>query len=174
MLLVGRRRGQRLHFVVEPGLTLRVRHPLRQRFINLAQVRHVADRVSNLRFGQRAARPVGEPRRLVDCDMADRLRELAVGHLLAIAADHRRDLGVEQRRRHEPGKLPENLEILPRSVEDLDNVLIRHQLQERLEVEARSQRVDRQRLLVRGELDDAQNRPERRLAQELGIDRYER
>ncbi len=102
------------------------------------------------------------------------MRKLAVGHLLAIAADHRRDLGVEQRRRQDAGELPENLEILPGGVEHLDHVLVGHQLQQRLEVEPRRQRVDRQRLVVGRDLDDAEDRPEGRLAQEFGVDRHER
>src|SRR5258708_7767548 len=105
MLLVSRSRGQRLHLVVEPGLTSGGHDPLRQRLINVAQMGDVADRVNNLRLSQWTARPIGEPGGLVDCDMADRLCELAVGDLLAIAAHHRRDLGVEQWRWHEPGEL---------------------------------------------------------------------
>ena len=59
-------------------------------------------------------------------------------------------------------------------MKDLDDVLVRHQLQQRLEIEPWGQRVDRQRLVVGGDLDDAQNRPECRLAQKLGVDRDER
>ena len=106
--------------------------------------------------------------------MADRVRELAVGDLFAVAADHRRDLGVEQRRRQDAGELPEDLEVLPGGVEHLDHVLVGHQLQQRLEVEPLGERVDRQRLVVGGELDDAEDRPERRLAQEFGVDGHER
>ena len=141
--------------------------------IDVAQMGHVADRVLDLRLGQRTARPVGEPRRLVDRDMADRVRKLAVGDLLAIAADHRRDLGVEQRRRQDAGELPEDFEVLAGGVEHLDHVLVGHQLQQRLEVEPWGERVDRHRFVVGGELDDAKDRPERRLAQEFGVDRHE-
>ena len=174
MLLVGRRRVQRLHFVVEPRLAPGGRDALRQLSIDVAQMGHVADRVVDLRLGQRPARPIGEPRRLVDRDMADRVCKLAIGHLLAIAANHRRDLGVEQRRRQDAGELPEDFEVLPGGVEHLDHVLVGHQLQQRLEVESGSERVDRHRFVVGGELDNAKNRPERRLAQEFGVDRHER
>ena len=102
------------------------------------------------------------------------MHKLAVGDLLAVAANHRRNLRVEQRRRQDAGELPKDLEVLPGGVEHLDHVLVGHQLQQRLEVEPLGEGVDRHRFVVRGELDDAKDRPECRLAQEFGIDGHER
>ena len=59
-------------------------------------------------------------------------------------------------------------------MEHLDHVLVGHQLQEGLELEPFGERVDRQGFVVGGELHDAKNRPERRLAQEFRVDRHKR
>ena len=66
VLLVGRGRGEDLHFVLQPGKAAGFLELREQRAIDVAQVRDVADRVVDLRRGERAARPVGEARGLVD------------------------------------------------------------------------------------------------------------
>ena len=45
-----------------------------------------------------------------------------VAHRVAEAADHGRDLGVEQRRRHRAGQVEEDLDVLARGVEDLEEL----------------------------------------------------
>ena len=72
-------------------------------------------------------RPVGEARRLVDLVAGDAVDELVVAHLVAVAAHHRRDLRVEERLRDGAGLLHEDLDVLTRGVEDLDDALVRHQ-----------------------------------------------
>ena len=87
--------------------------------------------------------------------MAYRVDELAVRHLIAVPAHHRRDLSVEQRRRQDAGELPEDFQVLAGGVEDLDDGLVGHQPEQRLQVEAFGEGVDGERLLVGGELNDA-------------------
>ena len=56
-------------------------------------------------------------------------------------------------------------------MEDLEHVLvIDHQLEQRAHVEPRRERVDRRRLVLIGDLDQAEFRPEGVLAHELGVD----
>jgi hypothetical protein len=155
VLLVGRGRGQDLHLVFEPGAPARLVELGEQRAVDVAQVGDVADRVIDLGLGERSARPVGEARRLVDRDFAHRLCQLAVGDLVAVAAHHRRDLGVEHRRGHLAGELPEDFDVLPRGVKHLDHAGVGHQREQRREIDVGGERVDRQRLVVGRHLDDA-------------------
>ena len=62
------------------------------------------------------------------------------------------------------------LQAVARGVEDLEHPLVRHQLVERLEVEALGERVDDDRLVGARYLGDAQQRIVGGLAQELGVD----
>jgi hypothetical protein len=137
-------------------------------------MRYVRERVVELLFRQRPPAPIRKARAFVEIDARRLLHEVHVADAVAIAADHRRDLGVEQRRRQHAGEFPEDLEVLPGGVEHLDDVIVGHQLQQRLEVEPWGEGVDRHRFVVGGELDDAQDRPERRLAQEFRVDGHER
>lgn len=126
--------------------------------------------IDQLRLAERAARPVGEARGLVDARLGEVVHELLVADRIAEAADHGRDLGVEQRRRQDAAEHPDDLQVLPRGMEDLDHVLVAHQRHEGGEVEAVGQRVDHHGLVGRGHLDQAELRVIGRLAQELGVD----
>ena len=119
---------------------------------------------------QRPARPVGEAMGLVRAVAGDALHQLVVGDGVAIAQHHGRDLGVEHRMRHDVGAMPDDLDVLARGVKHLQHLLVGHQLEERLEVDARRQRVDDDRFLGAGHLHHAQQRVVGGLAQELGID----
>ena len=79
-----------------------------------------------LLLGERPAAPVGEARGLVDAAVAGARDELVIGDRFAEAADHRGDLGVEQRLRQEAAELVDDLKILPRGVEHLDHALVAH------------------------------------------------
>jgi len=61
-------------------------------------------------------------------------------------------------------------DILTGGVENLQHLLVGHQLEERLEVDARSQRIDHDRFLRARHLHDAEQRIIGRLAQKFGID----
>ena len=170
VLLVGRSRRQRAHLVGEPAEAVRRFELLQEELVDVAKVGHVRDRVDDLRFRQRSPRPVSKARGFVELDLADRLNEVGIGDLVAEPADHRRDLRVEQRHRDHLGEVPEDLDVLPSRMEDLDHVGIGHQVEQGLEVDAVRQCVDGGSLVVGRELDDAKLRPERRFAQEFRVD----
>ena len=130
----------------------------------------VGDGVVDLGVGEGPARPVGEARGFVERDLADALGQFAIGDLVAKAADHGRDLGVEQRFGNDLGEVPDDFDILPRGVKDLHDIFIGHQLEEGLEVETFGQGVDRRRAIVAGDLDHADLRPKRRLTEKFRID----
>ena len=67
--------------------------------IDVAQMRHVGERVGELRVAERPPRPVGEAVRLVERVAGDALDQLVVGDRIAIAEHHGGDLGVEDRMR---------------------------------------------------------------------------
>ena len=69
-----------------------------------------------------------------------------------------------------PGQMEEDLHILPRSVEYLENRGIRHELEERREIDAGRQGVDDGRILGSGDLYQAQDRPIGPVAHEFGVD----
>ena len=134
---------------------------------------NVGERVSELCLGERAARPVGEARGLVDPRLGEVVGELLVGDRIAESAHHCRDLRVEQRLRHEFAEIPDDLEVLARRVENLHHRAVRHQRHERGEVHALRERVDKDRLVRRGHLDQAELRIVGGLAQEFGVYRDE-
>ena len=69
--------------------------------------------------------------------------------------------------------VPDDLDVLPGGVEHLHHLLVRHQLEERREVDARRQRVDHDGFVGAGHLGDAEQRIVGGLAQELGVDGHE-
>ena len=174
MLLVSRRRSEQSHFVVEPTESAARRQPIAQIDVDVAQMGYVGDRVFDLRLRQRPARPVGEARRLVDAHFGDGLDEFAVGNLLAEAADHGGNLRVEQRRGDPPCKIPHNLNVLPRSMKDFDELWIGHQIEEGSEIQPLGERIDRHGFLGRSDLHDAELGPKGRFPQKFGIDSDER
>jgi hypothetical protein len=67
-------------------------------------------------------------------------------------------------------EMPHDLDVLPAGVEDLQNLLVRQQGKQRLEVDAGGEGVNGIGLLVVRKLDETELRPEGCLAQELGVD----
>jgi len=67
----------------------------------------------------------------------------------------------------------DDFDVLPRGMENLDHLFVRHQAEERREVQPRRKRVHKRRVVGRSHLDKAQFRPERRFADELRVDRDE-
>ena len=65
---------------------------------------------------------------------------------------------------------PDDFEVLPSRVENLDDSGISHEGKEGGEIEPFGKRVDRHSLIIGCELDHTDFRPERRLAQKLRID----
>ena len=100
----------------------------------------------------------------------DALDQLVIGDRFAIAEDHRRHLGVEDRMRQQAGAVPDDLDVLAGGVKNLQHALVGHQLEERGEVDAVGQRVDHDGLLGARQLCHAQQRVIGRLAKKFGID----
>ena len=114
--------------------------------------------------------PVGEARGLVEPRAGDALHQLVVGDAVAEAADHRRHLCVEHRMRHEIAEMDDDFDVLARRVKDLDHRFIGHQPEERFQVDVRRQRIDQRGHAGRRHLDQAEDRPEGRFADEFGVD----
>ena len=124
----------------------------------------------HLLFGQRPARPVGEAVGLVRPVAGDALDQLVIGDAVAIAEHHGGHLGVEDRMRNGVGLVPDDLDVLPGGMEHLQHLLVAHQLEERLQVDAGGQRIDHDGLLGARHLHDAEQGIVGRLPQEFGID----
>ena len=167
---VGVGRGEDFHLVVHPVGAAAPAEIGDQRRIDVAQMGHVGDRVGDLGRRQRPPGPVGEAVRLVEHVAGDALHELVVGDRIAVAQHHGGDLGVEDRMRDDVGAVPDDFDVLPGGVEHLEHVLVRHQLEERLEVDARRQRIDHHGLVARRQLRHAEQRVVGGLAEELGVD----
>ena len=71
---------------------------------------------------------------------------------------------------HEPRLGPDDLDILPGGVENLDHAVVGHQVVERAQVDAGGQGIDDRFVIGASQLDQAELRPEGLLANELGID----
>src|SRR5258707_12964344 len=123
-----------------------------------------------LAFAQRAMRPVGEARGLVEARPGEPPDERFVARRIAEAAHHRGDLGIEDRARHLSGQLIEDFKILPRRMKYLQGTGAGHQRQQRRQIDTLGERVDRDRLLRPGDLREAQDRPIGPLADEFSID----
>ena len=169
VLLISRWRGQNPHFIGQPGQAARALQLRVERMIDVAQVRDIGNGIVNLRFRQRPTGPVGKAGGFVECHLANILGQVAVGNLVAKAADHGRHLRVKQRCRDHFGEIPDDLKILARGMEDFGHRLVGHQRKQRREVQALSQGIHRHRFLRAGQLHHAEFRPERRFAQKLGI-----
>ena len=167
---IGVGRGQNLHLVVHPVGAAAPAEVGDQREIDVAQMGHVGHRIGELRRRQRPARPVGEAVRLVERVAGDALHQLVVGDRIAVAEHHGGDLGVEHRMRDDAGAVPDDFDVLARGVEHLEHALVRHQLEERLEIDAGRERVDHHGLVGARHLRDAEQRIVGGLAQELGVD----
>ncbi|CEG08234.1 hypothetical protein BN961_01648 [Afipia felis] len=108
---------------------------------------------------------------LVPGDAADKL---IVGDGIAIAEHHGGDLGIEHRMRDDPGQMPDDLDVLPRGMEDLQNLLVGHEIEERLEVDAFGKGIHDHCFVGAGELHHAEQGIVGRLAQKLSVDGDER
>jgi hypothetical protein len=137
---------------------------------------NVGERVGELRVREGTARPVGEAGGLVDLGLGEIVGQLFVGHRIPIAADHGGDLGVEEGLRDNAAEIPDDLQVLPGGMEDLDHVPVSHERHERVEAQALGQGVDEAgigRIRTR-HLDQTELGVIGGLAQEFRIDRDER
>ena len=172
MKLVGGGIGEHRHLFVEPARTLGAVELGAELGVEVAEMGDVAKRVSELALRQRPPAPIGEARGLVEVAVQHPLHQHRIAHGLAEAADHGRDLGVEDRVRDRSRQMMNDFNVLARGMKDLEHPLIGHQVEERREVEAGREAVDENLGAVRRHLDQAELRPEGLLAHELGIDRH--
>ena len=133
----------------------------------------VAQGIGDLPFAQRSATPVGEAARLVDARLGELGGERFVGRRFAVAAHHGGDLGVEQRHRHLAHAQVEDFQVLTGGVEDLEDLLVGHQLVERRQINTVRQRIDRCGFVGPRHLGQAEPGPVGAFPHELGIDRDE-
>src|SRR5690606_35024097 len=99
----------------------------------------------------------------------DFLDKLVIGNGIAKTAHHCRYLTVEDRGWYEIAEVEDNFDVLSCSVENLDDLFVGHQAEERREVEPGRKRVHKRRMVRRRHLDKAQFRPERRFTDELRV-----
>src|SRR5690606_5379044 len=135
---------------------------------------HVGQRILELAVRQRSVGPVGKARTLVDPVSGDVAHDVLVTHRLSEAADHRRDLGVEQGPRDYPAAVHHDLDVLAGGVEHLEHAFVVHQGEERAEIDLSGQRIDDVLAFRARHLDQAQFRPVRRFTLELRVHRHER
>ncbi len=139
--VVQRRVGDRAHFRHDPVQAAFLLQPVAQFGIQRRQVRHVAQRIGQLRLRQRTARPVGEAAALVQLLTQHLADQLFIADLIAKPGGHGGDLGVEQRTRH-GAQLVEDLHVLPGRVEDLQNRFVAQDVEEGLKIQPLGHRVD--------------------------------
>jgi hypothetical protein len=72
--------------------------------------------------------------------------------------------------RNDTGQMKHDLDVLPGGMKHLEHRLIRHQVEERLQVDALGQRIDDDGFVGACHLHDAEQRVIGRLPQEFGID----
>jgi hypothetical protein len=85
----------------------------------------------------------------------------------------RHDLRIKIGASMKSGEAPDDLEILARGVEHLDDVGIGHEAKKRRKIKIIGKGIDRHSLFRRRQLDHADLRPERGFAQKFGVDRDE-
>ncbi len=170
MHLIGGGIGKGFHLLGQPGFAAHLGEFLTQDREQVAQMGHIGERIFLLLVRQRAARPVGETRALVEIHLHQRTHQIVVRHGIAQAHGHGGDLAVKQRFGDQPAALvKEDFQILPAGVKHLHDALIGQQVIEGLKVETFGQRVDQHFGVVARRLYQAQLRPERALAHKLGV-----
>ncbi len=77
-------------------------------------------------------------------------------------------------RRDLAGEVPEDLDVLACGVKDLEHPGIGEEPEQRCQIDARGERIDRGMALVTRQLDQAELRIVGPIAHELGVERHER
>ncbi len=163
-------RGEDLHLLADPFAAASLFEVGIEGCEDIAQVGDIGDRVLDLILGQWTLRPVRKAVGLVGAVARDPLHQLVIGDRVSVAEHHGGDLGVEHRMRHDIGAMPDDFDVLPRRVEDLEDLFVAHQFEEGRQVDAFGQGIDHDSFLRARHLDDAEQRVIGRLAQKLGVD----
>ena len=106
----------------------------------------IGESVADLTVGEGPTRPVGEPRGFVERGLGELADQRLIACRIAEAANHGGYLSVEERFRNRSGQVEKDLDILPRRVEHLESALIRHQIEERRQIDPGGERIDRRRI----------------------------
>ena len=141
--------------------------------VDIAQMGYVGNRIGKLRSAQWPSRPVGEAMRFVEAVAGDPLHQLVVGNRVAVAQHHGSDLRVDDGSRDDAGLVPADLDVLAPGMKDLDNSIVRHQVEKRTKLDAFGKRIDDHRLIRARHLGDTELGIIGAFPQEFGIDRHE-
>ncbi|MGB6523254.1 MAG: hypothetical protein WBE83_15925 [Candidatus Cybelea sp.] len=128
----------------------------------------VADEVLDLPLGKWPRRPIADGLRFRQTHAADAAHEVGERDLHTVTEKRRRDLRIEDARRHEIVTVGEDLQVGGERVTD-DRRL--RQSQHEFPQIAQGERVDDRRAFVEGELNDHQPRRVRAFGVELGVQR---
>src|SRR5690606_26541140 len=110
--------------------------------VDVAQVRHVRERVCLLFLRQGARRPIGEPRRLVEFSADDGTYEVVIRDAVAEPADTGGDLCVEDVRGNASRQLDEDFDVLAGGMEYLGQPGVREEAKERFEAQTVNKWID--------------------------------
>ena len=102
------------------------------------------------------------------------LHQHRVADRFAEAADHGRDLGIEDRVGDDAGKMMHDFDVLAARMEHLQDPLIHHEVEKGFQIKARREAVDQDLGAFARHLDEAELRPEGLLAHELGVEGHKR
>ncbi len=110
--------GKLFAFLVCPPVTAFAFETLAQRVVQCEQMRDVADEILDLPFGEWPSRPIADRLRLRQAHVAHAANEIGEGHLHAVTQKRRRDLRIEDARRHEIVTVREDFQIRRKRVTD--------------------------------------------------------
>ena len=116
--------GQLFHLCIEPCTAAGLDQLFQDAGEDLRQMRHVADGIFDLAFGQRATAPVSKARTFVDRQAEPALDQIGITDLLRLADRHHRDLCIEDRLRGFSSEVVDDLDVLPAGMEDLEHFVI--------------------------------------------------
>ena len=165
--------GELFHLGVDPHPAARFTQFFQHFWEYFGKMGDIGYGIFQLARVERAARPVGEPGALVQCNAKPAVNQIGIADLFALADRHRCNLGVKNRMRGLAGDIVDDLDILPAGVENLEDVfIVDQQFHQRPEINALGKGVNRGCFLAIGNLDQAENRPIGVLAHELCINRH--
>ena len=141
-----------------------------QMIVQGKEVPHVFQRIGNLLGRERPLRPVGECFGFVQSDADDLLHKRGVPDLGPISHHRRRDLRVENGRRHRPRQHRENFQVLPPGMHDFVDAGVAEEVKKMVELGHRLM-VNDGGQVPRRDLDDFKAWMERILTDEFRVHR---
>ena len=120
-------------------------------------------------LGKRPPAPIGKACRLVDIGFGDLAHQRFVGGGLTKAANHGRDLGIEERFGNDFCLMMKDFDVLTRGVENLHHLFRGEKTVKRGKVQPFGLRVDNGFAIGAGRLDKAELGPIGPVAHEFGV-----